>query len=179
MSTRLNILKRVKYCLSWTDYVAQVLWKKQDQWRYQNYYVQGRNINLLEGVSLGVNHLCCDLAESVRSQEHWLWDIARKRNEFILFSIVLRILLITLEPLDWVKGNFSKMQLSKWSNRILKMSHVWVLTDFPRSHHIWERTLAPVSIGCSLVTCALVHLWPDQMIVDVTAQLYYTQQSRR
>ncbi len=48
-------------------------------------------------------NMCCDLAESVLSREHWSWDIARKRNVFLLFSIVLRIvlqLLITLEPLD-------------------------------------------------------------------------------
>ncbi len=31
-----------------------------------------------------------DLAESVKSQEHLLWDIARMRNEFLLFSIVLK-----------------------------------------------------------------------------------------
>ncbi len=32
--------------------------------------------------------------------------------------------------------------------------------------------LGPVSIGCSLVACALVNLWPDQMMGDVTAQLH-------
>ena len=39
--------------------------------------------------------LCCGLAKSVGSREHWLWDIVRKRNdEFLLCSIVLRILRI-------------------------------------------------------------------------------------
>ena len=32
--------------------------------------------------------MCCDLAGSVRSREHWLWDTARKRNAPLLFSIV-------------------------------------------------------------------------------------------
>ncbi len=71
-----------------------------------------------------------------------LWDIARKRNEFLLFSIVLRILqlLITLESLVWFRWGFHKMYLYKWalqSNRKLKMSHVLLQTDFFRSHHIW------------------------------------------
>ena len=35
-----------------------------------------------------IRYMCCDLAGSVRSRQHWLW--ARKRNEFLLFSIVLR-----------------------------------------------------------------------------------------
>ena len=35
--------------------------------------------------------MCCDLVGSVGSREYWLWDIAWKRNAFILFSIVLRI----------------------------------------------------------------------------------------
>ncbi len=34
--------------------------------------------------------MCCDLAGSVGSREHWLWDTARKRNAFLLFSIVLK-----------------------------------------------------------------------------------------
>ena len=37
-------------------------------------------------------NMCYNLAESVGTREHWLWDVARKRNEFLLFSIVLRIL---------------------------------------------------------------------------------------
>ena len=38
-----------------------------------------------------LSFLCCDLAGSVISRQHWLWDTARKRNAFLLFSIVLRI----------------------------------------------------------------------------------------
>ncbi len=37
-------------------------------------------------------YMCYNLVESLRSREHWLWDIARKRDYFLLFSIVLRIL---------------------------------------------------------------------------------------
>ena len=37
------------------------------------------------------HHMCCDLARSVRSREHWFWDTSRKRNAFLLFSSVLRI----------------------------------------------------------------------------------------
>ncbi len=36
-------------------------------------------------------YMCCYLAGSVGSRQHWLWDTARKRNAFLLFSIVLRI----------------------------------------------------------------------------------------
>ncbi len=31
-------------------------------------------------------HMSYDLAESVGSWEHWLWGIARERNDFLLFS---------------------------------------------------------------------------------------------
>ena len=40
---------------------------------------------------ISFKHMCYDLTESVRSQEHWLRDIASKRNGFLLFSTVLRI----------------------------------------------------------------------------------------
>ncbi len=54
------------------------------------------------------HNMCYDLTESVGSREHWLWDITRKRNEFLLFSIVLKILqlLVTLEPLIWFRWDF-------------------------------------------------------------------------
>ena len=86
--------------------------------------------------------MCCDLAGSVASPQHWLRDIARKGNEFLLFSIVLRILqlLITLEPLDRFKWGFQQnvpLQMSLLSNRKWKMSYVRVPTDSPRSHHIY------------------------------------------
>ncbi len=35
--------------------------------------------------------MCCDLAGSIWSRVHWLWETARKGNAFLLFSIVLRI----------------------------------------------------------------------------------------
>ena len=61
------------------------------------------------------DHMCCDLAESVRSWEHWLWDKARKRTVFPLFSIVLRILqlLIVLEPQVQFSWDFQQNDLSK------------------------------------------------------------------
>ena len=46
--------------------------------------------------------LFCDLAESVGSREQWLWDIARKRNEFLC------ILLIII--------NFCQENESTWTN---------------------------------------------------------------
>ena len=56
----------------------------------------------------GYMYMCCDLSGSVGSRQHWLWDIASKRNEFLLFSIVLKTLqlLIALEPLDQLKWRF-------------------------------------------------------------------------
>ncbi len=63
-----------------------------------------------------------------------------QKKEWI--SIVLRILQLGITLNHWSDscGFFSKMYLSKWalqSNRKLKMSHVRLQTDFPRSHHIW------------------------------------------
>ncbi len=84
---------------------------------------------------------CCDLAESVGSQEHWLWDVTRKRNEVLLFSIVLRIiqlLIRTLEPLVRFRWGFqqnvpraSNEHFNLQSNRKLIMSHVRLQTGFP------------------------------------------------
>ncbi len=54
--------------------------------------------------------MCYNLVESVRSRKHWLWDITRKRNAFLLFSIVLRILqlLIASEPLVQFRWGFQQ-----------------------------------------------------------------------
>ena len=90
--------------------------------------------------------MCCNLAvaESVRSREHWLWDTARKRNVFLLFSIVLGIfqLLYNFGTTGPIQVRFSATCTSPdedfKSNRTLKMSHVWLPTDFPRSHHIFS-----------------------------------------
>ncbi len=64
--------------------------------------------------------MCCDLVESVGSGEHCLWDTSRKRNEFLLFSIVLRILqlLITLEPLAQVEFSAKCTSQDKHFNQI-------------------------------------------------------------
>ena len=82
--------------------------------------------------------MCCDLVGSVRSWQHWLWDTARKRNAFLLFSIVLRTLqlLITLEPLDWFKWDFQQNvpnedfnQIENWNChmcyfRLIPLDHI-------------------------------------------------------
>ena len=81
--------------------------------------------------------MCCDLVGSVRSRQHWFRDISRKRNEFLLFSIVLRILQLLIPLVDSSRV-FIKMYLSKWAlqaNRKLKMSHIRLPTDSTRSHH--------------------------------------------
>ena len=60
-------------------------------------YSLGQNILItLNPHWLAIAHtdMCCDLVGWVGSREHWLWDIPRKRNEFLLFSIT-----IILEPL--------------------------------------------------------------------------------
>ena len=71
-----------------------------------------------------------------RKSEALMWDIARKRNVFLLFSIVLRILqlLVTYEPLLQFRGGFQQKDLSKWalqSNKKMKMSYVWLQTISP------------------------------------------------
>ena len=73
--------------------------------------------------------MCCNLAESFGSREHWLWDIARKRNKFLLFSIVLRILqlLITLEPLDWFRWGFQQ-NVPLQMNRKCHMFEFWLIS---------------------------------------------------
>ncbi len=86
---------------------------------YPSCMVQKLSLNTMADLKLWVwvfcsysvtRHMCCDLAGSVGSQRHWLWDITRKRNEFLLLCIVLRILqlLITLEPLDQCKWGFQE-----------------------------------------------------------------------
>ena len=70
--------------------------------------VWGMDVDMLSFPAL--HKMCCDLAGSVGSRQHWLWDIARKRNEFLLFSIILRTLqlLIALEPLYRFKWSFQQ-----------------------------------------------------------------------
>ena len=55
-----------------------------------------------------LQYIC--VAGSVGSQQYWLWDIARRRNEFLLFSFVLRIpqLLIILETTGPIQVGFSE-----------------------------------------------------------------------
>ncbi len=103
--------------------------------------VTGQLSHLQESVLLlCIIIMCCNLAESVRSWEHWLWDIAEKVMNF-LCSLLLRILqlLITLEPLIWFWWSFQQnvlFQMGTSINKKLKISHVRLQTDSPRSHHI-------------------------------------------
>ena len=97
------------------------------------------------------------------SRQHWPWDTARKRNEFLLFSTVLRILqlLITLEPLYRFKWRFQQnlpLQMStSVKYRKLKMSHVRVPTDFSRSHHISSIAVESVLVLNGIFAILPVH----------------------
>ncbi len=88
------------------------------------------------------------------------WDIARKKNDFLLFSIVLWILqlLITLEPLVFlIQVVFSKMCISKW---VFKPIENWKchIFDFGlisldrTTYECWVCFLRCV-FGCSKKTC--------------------------
>ena len=89
-----------------------------------------------------LEHLCCDLAGSVGIKSAALMVRYReKRNEFLLLSIVLRILqlLIILEPLDCFKWGFQQNAPLQMSTSIKQKTRVLTcenLTDFPKSHHI-------------------------------------------
>ena len=100
-----------------------------------------------------LKYMCCDLAKSVRGQEHWLWDITRKEKKqmdffcFLLFWESFKSYNFgTTGPIQ-VGFSANCMCLFKWAiqlNRKLKMSHVWLQTlDFPRLHHIWLNSLSP------------------------------------
>ncbi len=83
-------------------------------------------------------YICYDLAESVGSWEQWLLDVARKRNEFLFVFCCFNYPSIAHNHWSDSGGVFSKMHFSNWalqSNRKLKLSHVSLQTDFPRSHH--------------------------------------------
>ncbi len=85
------------------------------------------------------HHMCWNLAGSVRSPQHWLWDIARKKWISIVFycseNPPIAHNLGTAGP---IQVGFSAKCTSpnEHFNQKLKMSHVRVPTDFPRSHHI-------------------------------------------
>ncbi len=90
-----------------------------------------------------VIYMCYGLAESVGNREHWLWDITRKKNEFLLFSIVWESFNWSWHWNHWFDvGGIQQMYLSnKWAlqlNRKLKISHVHLQTNFPGSHHIFS-----------------------------------------
>ncbi len=93
--------------------------------------------------------MCCDLAGSVGSREHWLWDTARKRNAFLLFwESFNHFNFGTTGP---IQVGFSAQCTSPiWghqSNRN-KKCHVRLPTDSPRSHHIiWPDPARPCTIS--------------------------------
>ncbi len=78
--------------------------------------------------------MCCDLAGS--SRQHWLWDIARKRNEFLLFSIVLRILqLLNIGTIGLIQVGFSAKctspnehfnRIENWKCQIYEFRLIWL-----------------------------------------------------
>ena len=88
------------------------------------------------------HHLCCYLAESVGCREYWLWENSQKKEwiYFVFYCFVNPSIAPTFGTTDPIlAGVFSKMYFSKWtlqSSRKLKMSHVQLQTDSPRSHHI-------------------------------------------
>ncbi len=76
--------------------------------------------------------ICVAIKWSVGNREHWLWDTARKRNEFLLFSIVLRILqlLKTYEPLVRFRWGFQQNVSLQMSTSIkYKTENVTCLTS--------------------------------------------------
>ncbi len=98
----------------------------------------------------------------------------QKKEWFLLFSIVLRILLllITFGTTSPIQVGFSaKRNLSKWtliSNRKLKMSHVWFQIDFPRLY-LKSRPFHFLNSGNVLKTCitALSYNLPAGYILNI------------
>ena len=91
--------------------------------------------------------MCCNLPELVRSQEHWLWDVARKRNDCLLFSfycfenpsIALNFGIGPTGPIQmWFSAKCTspneQFNLENWKWHML---YVGLQTDFPRLHHKW------------------------------------------
>ncbi len=66
-----------KYWKFWTDLVTSSMMADNQK---QNLCCPTKCLVYLD------HTICCDLVESVGSWENWLWDTARKRNEFLWFS---------------------------------------------------------------------------------------------
>ena len=109
--------------------------------------------------------MCCDLAESVRSQEHWLWYGQKKESISILFWESFNCSL-TLEPLVRFRWGFQQNLPPKWalqSNR--KLKNVTCSTCFPTSHHIlcfWSSC----TIAVKLRQMILKYFWHFLYFVD-------------
>ena len=109
--------------------------------------------------------MCCDVAGSVGSREHWLRDISRKRKEFQLLSIVLRILqllIIILEPLvrfRWSYQQIVPLQIST----ALQMSHIRLQTDFldPFTYTSSPKSIISFSTITNLITAKLWNCWHE------------------
>ncbi len=106
--------------------------------------------------------MCYDLVESVGSQEHWLWDNIQKKE---LISFVF----YCLENPSIVHnfGTTGPIQVGFWAkctspnehfNQIekLKMSHVRLQTNIPRSHHIMLLVMVLLLHHTCLIHCSSV-----------------------
>ncbi len=127
------------------------------------------------------NYLCYDLVESVQSREHWLWYVARRRTEFLLFSIVLRILQLpkTLEPLvrfRWVihpkctSPNEHFNHIEDWKchifdfrlislDRIIFVSPFHVIQSCTHRTSVWAELLTDLPYGTICLLSRRVCMW--------------------
>ncbi len=74
-----------------------------------------------------------------------------QKKECISFVLGIFQLLLLWNHWSDSSGVFSNMYLSYWefqSNRKLKMSHVRLPTDFPRSHHIYSNLFTVLRLLC-------------------------------
>ncbi len=70
----LKVTMKSYSCMFLVIYVTQHI--KGTSCRKTQFWVMSWKVEYLK--------MCCDLVESVRSWQHWLWDMARKRNDFLL-----------------------------------------------------------------------------------------------
>ncbi len=98
-----------------------------------------------------VSSLHC--VKSVRIGTHWLWDIARKRNKFLLFSLVLILQLpITSEPLVSIQVGFSAKCTSP--NEDFNIIEYW------KSHMLDFRLIS--------LDCITFSVWIDASVRNTT-----------
>ncbi len=122
-------------------------------------------------------YMCCVVAGSVGNRQHWLVVrySQKKKSISIVFCCSENLMLITLGPTGLIQVGFKKMYLSKWalqSSRTLKMSHVRVLTDFPRSHHLMLIMNLDNGKGI-LENCVSNHYFESRVMVAWTMYIEY------